>query len=1338
MRASQKKIVRRAGFILGGVFLVLFLAVAGVFAWLRTGAGEAFVADIAAEALAGQGLVLKTERFGGPLPTRLHLAGVSLADAEGEWFKAKEVDIRLDPLALLGKTAAVSLLRVDTPEIYRLPKLPPSTPKAPPRSQEPGFFKLPVGIRLSKLSLENVGVYAPVFFPEATSEPGKPLLTLTVTGNAEAQAEKPLNAAISVDAAIADMGRLASGVGELPVDAFALHADVEAEVGEAVDAKLSGTATPGKNGETYPLRYGAEARLLSDTLTLPKFFVHGLDCALDGSGGYNLASGEARTGVDFTARDGGTWENLVTALTGHAIGGGIALKADAAVSDDGAFSGNARLAGKDMRWGTEYLQKILGPTLALKADGKGGKDACMVNLETLGAGIIHVSGKASFDAAANTADAALTAVVSDLSPLLPEAAGALTAKADVSGAFDAPIFSLNVTGDSMEHAGIRFGGINVSVKGKAGLQAEKSVQGTVSASLEKSPAGPVTFRTGVTARQNARGTLAAHISDLALTLAGTDVTADMEAVLPGGTHGDAPAIKGQAQAHIFDWKPLAALTGVPLSGGKAGFDATFSHDGKDQKISATLNAESLSMPDAFTITDLAGTLEAEDLANPDIVLNIAVGKSEAGPVDWESGAAAVRAKEGKGSFAVALRTDKTAKTALAGLRASPAATRPGTGERLSVGGRFSLKPMEIALDRLAARLPDSPMGVYLASPATVSLGDATEIKALTLNVTPGNGTLACDARFSRAAAHAAVTIKDFPFRLIREATGAPLPDGTAEATVTMAKKGASITGTMDAKATMTPPGAGRQAAATPPVVFALTGALDRNADPHFPELKTGANMARLKGDATLGFSGTANAAASRTPNATIAFNFPLLFSPTGMPAPAENAPLAATFAWRGEVAPLWALVPMQDRTLSGTAHVDASLKGTLASPAYTASAYMAGGQFEDNVLGILLTKIALEAASASGKESTIVLRAEDTQEGYVALEGTLKPGTDGSEPHIAARGHINHLQPLHRDDLFLRLSGRLDVNGPVSDAKVRADIEVERGELSLLTTLGGGVRTLEVSTPDTAVKTAPGGPSCDIKVTIPHRFYIRGRGLDSEWRGALTVAGPLAAPSLTGSLHPVRGTFDLLSRPFAFDKGDITFFGGDRINPGLNLALTYKGANTTAVVLATGTAKKPEITLDSQPSLPRDQILADVLFGKEFSRLSRFEALQVANSVRQLANVGGGVDPLTTMRTSLGIDMLRVGSSNQGASTSRSVSGAPGAETIAGGASGGGGDDSATTPTLEAGKYINDAIYIGVEQGVAADSTGVRIEVELRPNLTLQGKTTTRSSEVGIGWKRDY
>ena len=65
-------------------------------------------------------------------------------------------------------------------------------------------------------------------------------------------------------------------------------------------------------------------------------------------------------------------------------------------------------------------------------------------------------------------------------------------------------------------------------------------------------------------------------------------------------------------------------------------------------------------------------------------------------------------------------------------------------------------------------------------------------------------------------------------------------------------------------------------------------------------------------------------------------------------------------------------------------------------------------------------------------------------------------------------------------------------------------------------------------------------------------------------------------------------------------------------------------------------------------------------------------------------------------------------------------------------------DDAEQAPSLEAGKYINDSIYVGVDQGMTQESTGVRVEVELFPNVMLEGRTSTKSSQMGLGWKKDY
>ncbi|MCC8195069.1 MAG: hypothetical protein LIP28_10535, partial [Deltaproteobacteria bacterium] len=1167
MRIPAKKILRIAAIVLGGFLLVLCLAVAGVLIWLRTDSAERFVADFATKTLADQGLFLTLGGIDGPLPSRVLLTGVSLADAKGTWFAAREVEIALSLADLLRLTATVSLARVDSPQLYRLPVLPPSPDAA--KEPEPGapYFSLPVAVRLDKLVLENGDVFAPVVFPE-TAGGGNPLLRINLRGGAKASASQPLEAAVTVTASVADMKALAAGLqaGEFPLSGFDLTLDAKAAIGTMIDAAVTATATPEAWAEKLPLDFGLQARLEGSQAALRSDCVVGLGRRLAAKGSADLAPLALRADAAFRAQSGGTWETVAARLSGQDIGGNVQASVQASLDGDKTVAASVALSGADMHWGMEQVQRILGPCFTVKATAAGSEATrYTLNLETLAAGTVSASGSAAFGPRDKSISASLEAALSDLNAAAPGVSGAGRAKLDASGTLDAPsanlaivshslktdaatmddlratatlsgtlrapaatvdatvasvtaesasvqnvaakarlsgtltapVFSMEATGESITTQAGAFRRFRAGMDGTASLPdgADRDVTANASVTLAESPAGPVALRTDLAATQKKDGSITARLHGLDLSLAGTDLAADITAAIPPAGSGAAlPAIDGTASAAIRDWKPIAALSGQPISGGRAAFDAKFSHTDGVQQLTAALKADSLTMPDVFSLAALSATLDARDLANPDIALNLAMGKGEAGPVTWRSGAAAVNARRGTGTFAAALRTDKSAGRALAAVASSTPA-EPGRTERLTAAGRFSLSPMQVTLDRLAARVPDSAMGIYLATPATIALDNGVKVENLKLNVVPGKGAVALDASLDAADVNLTATVTEFPFRLIRDAAKIPVPDGNLSAEAAIKKTGASVRGTIDAKALVTAPAVGE--AKTPPVAFTLASTLDQNADPNFPQLKSGGGVSRLKGSVYVGVDGQrAGGGTENTPDAQIHFNLPLRFAANGLPEAASSAPMGATVNWRGEIAPLWALAPMQDRTLSGVAQVNAEVKGSMRKPDYTVSAYVAGGRYEDSILGVLLTDIALEAGSASTGESKILLRAEDGAEGYVALEGDLSapPASDGGIapiPRLAARGQINHLQPLHRDDVFLRLSGRLSADGPLDALKVVADVEVERGELSIAN-LRGGVRTLEITDPSAKQKPTAAGPSLDLKGSVPHRFYIRG------------------------------------------------------------------------------------------------------------------------------------------------------------------------------------------------------------------------------------------------------
>ena len=514
---------------------------------------------------------------------------------------------------------------------------------------------------------------------------------------------------------------------------------------------------------------------------------------------------------------------------------------------------------------------------------------------------------------------------------------------------------------------------------------------------------------------------------------------------------------------------------------------------------------------------------------------------------------------------------------------------------------------------------------------------------------------------------------------------------------------------------------------------------------------------------------------------SIAFQLPLRAAANGLPLPDAAAPLAARVAWNGPVETLWQAVPLPDRYLSGPALFDINVTGTLNAVIPKVSAFLGGVSYRDVPNGILISGIDLEARNTEKGDIHALLAAKDGQSGSLAMEAFVEGLQGKGAPVVKLRGQLDKFRPLHRDDLDIILSGIFGLNGPADTVAVTGDILVQHGELMLSGGLGGSVPVLEVihkrgdgrdadtgdvtrqppeatkngnaemppavakaprpqsaaaAVPDEEETLLPQGPSLNIRARVPREFYIRGSGIDSEWAGDLRVKGTLAEPSLVGSLHPVRGYFEFLSRTFAFTGGAITFDGGRDINPLLGLVLTYEGPDITARIRTAGTAKSPRLHMESTPPLPEDEVLAHVLFGKRTSELSRFEAIQLANSMAQLA----GGKPLTPdvisgVRKKTGLDMLRIGSSD--GADQRATSGQSGEGNL-GAPTGTAAEGSTGSPTLEAGKYINDSIYVGVEQGFGDEGTAVRVEVELRPNISLEGKSSATASEIGLGWKMDY
>lgn len=446
---------------------------------------------------------------------------------------------------------------------------------------------------------------------------------------------------------------------------------------------------------------------------------------------------------------------------------------------------------------------------------------------------------------------------------------------------------------------------------------------------------------------------------------------------------------------------------------------------------------------------------------------------------------------------------------------------------------------------------------------------------------------------------------------------------------------------------------------------------------------------------------------------------PLHFSANGLPLPDMAAPLAGRLDWQGELAPLWRLVPVADRRVTGRLDMHLALAGSLAVPTARGRLEISGGRYEDLALGILLTDIKATVSAGSGKGlklEPVHLEASmsDGRGGLVTAAGSLHP--EGGR--LALDAAMKRLRPLRRTDIQATLSGTASVKGTLMAPQVAADITIDEALVNLNRLTGSSVTTLPVEGTSEAPEPAPekkeGRGSLDVSVRAPGHIAVNGHGLESEWQAGLRVRGALNDPLVIGSVRSVRGQFDLLSKIFTLRPSTISFNGGPVSNPLLDVTLRYEVPDITADVRVSGSVRRMKLDLTSTPSLPQEEIISRVMFGRGSSELGRFESLRLAAAVARLAGFGsGGLGVLDLGRAVLGVDVLRVNSSTDKES----------------------GDEESS---LEVGKFIGEKIYLGVEQGLEPDSTAVIMELELTPHSKAGIRTEQDNTSAGIQWKMNY
>ena len=441
---------------------------------------------------------------------------------------------------------------------------------------------------------------------------------------------------------------------------------------------------------------------------------------------------------------------------------------------------------------------------------------------------------------------------------------------------------------------------------------------------------------------------------------------------------------------------------------------------------------------------------------------------------------------------------------------------------------------------------------------------------------------------------------------------------------------------------------------------------------------------------------------------------------TGFPAFNPNATLQANAKGTLDLSILDIVLAGGADRVSGKADVDLLADGTLGAPGLSGSIKVSDGRYDNVRYGIKLRKLMAELRGNGQRIDLVSLSANTPGGGRISGQGQVGLG-EAMPVEIAL--NLDKAQVLNMPDAFAVADARLQAGGDLTEQVTLAgNITLRKAEIRIPDNLPPSIQeieTVEINVPPVRaakIEAAAKPPSkslgiaLDIAVDVPQQMSIRGRGLDAELGGALKITGTADQPLINGAIKMRRGTLDLVGRQLSFSRGQVIFDGAPKIDPVLDFTANARAEGYDVAVNVGGHVSLVRISLSSTPPLPEDEILSRLLFGKASGSLSALEAIQLAQATAELAGVGGGTDLLDKIRKETGLDRLSVDAG-----------------------------DGTAGPSLGAGRYVSEGVYVGVKQGTAGSSSAATVEVEVTPNVKVEGEVGANSTgKAGIYWEWDY
>jgi len=410
------------------------------------------------------------------------------------------------------------------------------------------------------------------------------------------------------------------------------------------------------------------------------------------------------------------------------------------------------------------------------------------------------------------------------------------------------------------------------------------------------------------------------------------------------------------------------------------------------------------------------------------------------------------------------------------------------------------------------------------------------------------------------------------------------------------------------------------------------------------------------------------------------------------------------------------------QNIKGILQSSLSLRGSLANPLLNGYIKMDDGLYENLKAGTMLRNIDLEINLEDDRLLIRKMTANDATTGTIELSGKMSFDAASENP-MDFRLQINDALLINQQMISATLDADISVTGSTKRIFITGTSIVENASINIHQSMPPDVTELQVEEinkpgeefqkirkkrePPAIVRQV----MLNLEVLSTGKIFVKGRGLDSEWKSDIKIAGSAGEPQITGALNLVRGSFMFLGKRLKLTQCTVSMLGGLPFVPQIDLRASTTTSELVANLRIYGPATQPQISLTSEPSYPQDEILSMMLFAKRPDELSATEALKIAYGVNVLRGGFDGLSIFDKAQQMLGVDQIGLSS----------------------------GDNNKTQLTV--GKYIGNYIYVEGEKSLQGSGDTLKVDINLTPSIQLRTKTTTEDGQgesIYLNWHRDY